>query len=67
MITYKEFYSWLEGYLHGKLENKHIDITPIVQKMSEVKDNHFDIDVTSFVEKWGNTPYKINNKEQLND
>lgn len=37
-MTHKEFYIWLEGYLYGKLENKHIDITPIVEKMGEVKD-----------------------------
>lgn len=37
-MTHKEFYIWLEGYLTGKLENKHIDITPIVEKMGEVKD-----------------------------
>jgi hypothetical protein len=38
MISYKEFYFWLEGYLHGKLEDKNIDISPIVEKMEEVKD-----------------------------
>lgn len=38
MLTHKEFYVWLDGYLTGKLENKHIDITPIVEKMGEVKD-----------------------------
>lgn len=37
-MTHKEFYIWLEGYLCGKLENKHIDITPIVEKMNMVKD-----------------------------
>ena len=37
-MTHKEFYIWLEGYLTGKLENKHIDIAPIVEKMNEVKD-----------------------------
>jgi hypothetical protein len=37
-MNYKEFYIWMEGYLHGKLENKHIDIAPIVVKMGEVKD-----------------------------
>jgi hypothetical protein len=37
-MTHKEFYIWLEGYLHGKLENKNIDIVPIVEKMQEVKD-----------------------------
>ena len=38
-MTHKEFYIWLEGYLYGKLENKHIEITPIVEKMGQVKDN----------------------------
>ena len=37
-MTYKDFYFWLEGYLHGKLENKHIDISPIVEKMQHVKE-----------------------------
>lgn len=37
-MTHKEFYIWLEGYLYGKLESKHIDITPIVEKMGEVND-----------------------------
>jgi hypothetical protein len=44
-MTHKEFYIWLEGYLYGKLENKHIDISPIVEKMGNVKDeNEFDLD-----------------------
>jgi hypothetical protein len=38
-MTHKEFYFWLEGYLTGKLEDKNIDISPIVEKMNEVKDN----------------------------
>lgn len=38
-MTHKEFYIWLEGYLYGKLENKHIDITPIVEKMGQVEDD----------------------------
>jgi hypothetical protein len=37
-MTYKEFYIWLEGYLHGKLENKNIEIGPIFKKMGEVND-----------------------------
>lgn len=37
-MTYKEFYIWLDGYLHNKLESKHVDIAPIIQKMSQVKD-----------------------------
>jgi hypothetical protein len=36
MLSYKEFYIWLEGYLAGKSEN--IDIEPILKKMVEVKD-----------------------------
>ena len=42
-MTYKDFYFWLEGYLHGKLENKHIDITPIVEKMGQVEETKFGI------------------------
>ena len=38
-MTYKEFYYWLDGYLTNKLENKHIDIVPIVEKMGEVKES----------------------------
>ena len=38
MLTHKEFYIWLEGYLHGKLENKNVEIGPIVKKMGEVKE-----------------------------
>lgn len=37
-MTYKDFYFWLEGYLHGKLENKQIDISPIVEKIQHVKE-----------------------------
>ena len=36
MLSYKEFYIWLQGYLTGKSEN--IDIEPILKKMVEVKD-----------------------------
>lgn len=35
-MTYKEFYIWLDGYLSPKLENKIIEITPIVEKMNQV-------------------------------
>jgi hypothetical protein len=38
MLSYKEFYIWLEGYLHGKLNGNNVDILPIVDKMLEVKD-----------------------------
>jgi hypothetical protein len=38
-MTYKEFYYWLDGYLANKLENKQIDITPIVEKMGQVGDD----------------------------
>ena len=36
-LTYKEFYIWLEGYLHGRLEDEQLPITPIVEKMGMVK------------------------------
>jgi len=49
-MTYKEFYFWLDGYLTGKLENKHIDITLIVKKMGEVKDD-FDLEKFSKLSK----------------
>ena len=49
MLTYKEFYIWLEGYLYGKLENKHIDISAIVEKMSYVKEEKYEsIKITPF-------------------
>jgi hypothetical protein len=35
-MTHREFYIWLEGYLAGKLENKNVEIGPIVKKMGEV-------------------------------
>ena len=48
-MTHKEFYIWLEGYLYGKLENKQIDISPIVEKMSHVKEEkHESIKITPF-------------------
>lgn len=46
-MTHKEFYIWLEGYLYGKLENKHIDITPIVEKMGQVKNEDINFDKIS--------------------
>jgi hypothetical protein len=36
MLTHKEFYIWLGGYLHGRLEDEHTPITPIIEKMNEV-------------------------------
>lgn len=48
MLTYKEFYVWLEGYLYGKLENKNIDIVPIIEKMSQVKEDSSDISIRKF-------------------
>jgi hypothetical protein len=46
MITYKEFYYWLDGYLANKLESEKIEITPIVEKMSQVGD-----EITSFKDR----------------
>ena len=38
-MTHKEFYFWLEGYLHGRLEDEKLDIAPIVEKMNSVKED----------------------------
>ena len=54
-MTYKEFYIWLEGYLYGKLENKHIDIVPIVEKMGQVKE-----DKVVNIQKPMNIPIPVN-------
>jgi hypothetical protein len=79
-MTHKEFYIWLQGYLHGKLEDKNIDIAPIVEKMDSVKEsNKIDISepfrvpipVNPFPVK--DDPYKppfevyCGDKQQLND
>jgi len=49
MLTYKEFYIWLDGYLTNKLENKHIDIAPIVEKMNQVDEKEqVSIKITPF-------------------
>ena len=54
-MTHKEFYIWLEGYLYGKLENKNIDITPIIEKMGEVKE-----EVKFNIERPSNIPIPVN-------
>jgi hypothetical protein len=79
-MTHKEFYIWLQGYLHGKLEDKNIDIAPIVEKMDLVKEDYnigiaepyrIPIPVNPFPVK--DDPYKppyevyCNDKQQLND
>jgi hypothetical protein len=79
-MTHKEFYIWLQGYLHGKLEDKNIDIAPIVEKMDSVKESskidisepfRVPIPVNPFPVK--DDPYKppfevyCNDKQQLND
>jgi hypothetical protein len=45
MLTYKEFYIWLEGYLAGRLESKTIEVGLIVEKMNQVKE---EIDFNTF-------------------
>ena len=79
-MTHKEFYIWLEGYLYGKLENKHIDITPIVEKMNLVVDEKPQVSIRQFEQipvPVNPTPkhdpispswdIKFENKQQLND
>ena len=79
-MTHKEFYIWLEGYLYGKLENEHIEITPIVEKMNLVFDEKPSVSIRQFEQ----IPVPVNplpkhnptspswditfeNKQQLND
>jgi hypothetical protein len=79
-MTHKEFYFWLEGYLHGRLEDERLEIAPIIEKMKEVKEvnqsgmfdpNRIPIPVNPFPVK--DDPYKppyevyCGPKEQLND
>ena len=39
-MTYKEFYYWLEGYLHGRLEDERLEIAPIIEKMGQIKNDN---------------------------
>ena len=39
-MTYEEFYFWLEGYLHGRLEDEKLEIAPIIEKMNLVKEDY---------------------------
>lgn len=73
-MTHKEFFAWLEGYLTGKLENEHIGIAPIVEKMNLVVDEKPSVSIRQFEQ----IPVPVNpispswditfeNKQQLND
>jgi hypothetical protein len=37
-MTHKEFFAWVEGYLHGRENGEFVDPKPIIKKMKEVKD-----------------------------
>ena len=65
-MTHKEFYIWLEGYLYGKLENKNIEITPIVEKMGEVisDEQKWINDFTSYRKMEKLNPIKIENSPE---
>jgi hypothetical protein len=39
-MTHKEFYFWLEGYLHGRLEDERLEIAPIIEKMGQIKNDN---------------------------
>lgn len=81
-MTHKEFYFWLQGYLYGKLEDKTIEIGPIIQKMDMVKENEtirigqpnttqFPLPINPFPVKEDpySPPYEVycGDKKQLND
>ncbi len=55
-MTHKEFYIWLEGYLHGKLEHKNVEIGPIIQKMGEVREEK----VEPSIKRYEQIPVPIN-------
>jgi len=79
-MTYKQFYYWLDGYLTNKLEEEKLQISPIIEKMGQVRENDkigiaepfkIPIPVNPFPIK--DDPYKppyevyCGPKEQLND
>jgi len=64
-MTHKEFYFWLEGYLHGRLEDKRLEIVPIIEKMNEVKDGNVEIKIREF--DFIPPPVNPLSREQLND
>jgi hypothetical protein len=79
-MTHKEFYFWLEGYLHGRLEDERLEIVPIIEKMKEVKEvnqsgmfdpNRIPIPVNPFpvTDDPYRPPYEVycGDKTQLND
>jgi hypothetical protein len=39
-MTHKDFYFWLEGYLHGRLEDERLEIAPIIEKMGQIKNDN---------------------------
>jgi hypothetical protein len=79
-MTYKEFYFWLEGYLHGRLEDERLEIAPIIEKMGQIKNDNnigiaepFRIPIPVNPFPIQDDPYKppfevyCNDKQQLND
>jgi hypothetical protein len=81
-MTHKEFYFWLEGYLHGRLEDEKLEIVPIIEKMNKVKEDVSEPILKIFnpipvpVNPFPNTsddpyrpPYEVycGDKQQLND
>ena len=64
-MTYKEFYFWLEGYLHGRLEDERLEIAPIIEKMGQVKNGDIEIKIREF--DFIPPPVNPISKEQLND
>lgn len=66
-MNYREFYIWLEGYFEGKLENKHIDIAPIVEKMGQVvsDEKKWIEDFKSYQKLKGLNPISIKNSNDV--
>jgi hypothetical protein len=82
-MTHKEFYFWLEGYLHGRLEDERLEIAPIIEKMKEVVDEKPNPPIQPLIRTYEQIPVPINpikdnpysppfevycgDKQQLND
>lgn len=60
MLSHKEFYIWLDGYISAKSKEEnngnvyYMDIFPIIEKMKEVKDEK-DSTLSELISKYRNT------------
>lgn len=48
-MTPEQFVTWLRNYLSNKLENESISLAPIIEKLSYVNDNTFNIKSSEYI------------------